>query len=62
VAAASRKFIARPWTVEVDGLVHKPRLFDLDEILAISPPEERVDRTRFVEAWSTRWLPTDSII
>lgn len=52
VAAAAAKFIARPWTVTVDGLVHKPRIFDLDEVLRISPPEERIYRMRCVEAWS----------
>lgn len=52
VTAASRNFVARPWTVTVDGLVHKSKTFDLDEILQISPPEERVYRMRCVEAWS----------
>lgn len=52
VAAAAAKFVARPWTVTVDGLVRKPRVFDLDELLRISPPEERIYRMRCVEAWS----------
>jgi sulfoxide reductase catalytic subunit YedY len=52
VAAAAAKFVTRPWTVTVDGLVHKPRVFDLDEVLTISPPEERIYRMRCVEAWS----------
>lgn len=52
VAGASASFVARPWTVTVDGLVHKERVFDLDEILRISPPEERIYRMRCVEAWS----------
>jgi sulfoxide reductase catalytic subunit YedY len=52
VAAAAEKFVARPWTVTVDGLVHKPRAFDLDEVLRISPAEERIYRMRCVEAWS----------
>jgi sulfoxide reductase catalytic subunit YedY len=52
VAAAAAGFIARPWTVTVDGLVHKPRVFDLEEVLQIGPPEERIYRMRCVEAWS----------
>jgi sulfoxide reductase catalytic subunit YedY len=52
VAAAAGGFIARPWTVAVDGLAHKPRVFDLDELLRISPAEERIYRMRCVEAWS----------
>lgn len=52
VAAASRAFVSKPWTIAVDGLVHKAKTFDLDEILQLSPPEERVYRMRCVEAWS----------
>jgi sulfoxide reductase catalytic subunit YedY len=43
---------SRPWTVEVNGLCHAPRTFDLDELLAAFPLEERVYRMRCVEAWS----------
>ena len=42
----------RPWTVQVDGLVHKPRRFDLDELLQLAPLEERIYRLRCVEGWS----------
>ena len=42
----------RPWTVTVDGLVGKPRTFDIDEILKLAPLEERIYRLRCVEAWS----------
>ena len=42
----------RPWTIEVGGEVHKPRTFDIEEILARYPREERVYRLRCVEAWS----------
>ena len=52
VAAASTGFVSKPWRVAVDGLVHKPKVFDLDEILKISTPEERVYRMRCVEGWS----------
>jgi sulfoxide reductase catalytic subunit YedY len=52
VAPASVGFVARPWTIEVTGLCAKPKTFDLDELLAISPPEERIYRMRCVEAWS----------
>jgi len=52
VARRARKFIARPWTVEVGGMVHKPKRFDLDEILKLAPLEDRVYRFRCVEAWS----------
>ena len=42
----------RPWTVKVEGEVHKPKVFDIEEILKSFPAEERVYRLRCVEAWS----------
>jgi len=47
VAQKARKLITRPWTVEVGGLVQKPRTFDIDEILKF-PQEERIYRFRCV--------------
>jgi len=52
VAPAARKFVARPWTISVEGLVQKPKTFDLDDLLKLAPPEDRVYRHRCVEAWS----------
>ena len=51
VASAARGFVTRPWSVAVEGLVDKPRTFDLDELLKF-PLEERVYRLRCVEGWS----------
>ena len=42
----------RPWTVRVEGLVKKPRTFDIDSLLKLRPLEDRVYRHRCVEAWS----------
>ena len=42
----------RPWTVSVDGEVHNPKTYDIDDILQRFPAEERVYRLRCVEAWS----------
>jgi sulfoxide reductase catalytic subunit YedY len=42
----------RPWTVEVGGLVAKPRKFDIDELLTLAPLEERIYSLRCVEGWS----------
>ena len=42
----------RPWTVKVDGLVHKPKTYDVDDLLKAFPLEERVYSLRCVEAWS----------
>jgi sulfoxide reductase catalytic subunit YedY len=45
-------FRPRPWTVTVEGEVHKPRTFDLDDILTRYPAQERIYRLRCVEGWS----------
>jgi methionine sulfoxide reductase catalytic subunit len=42
----------RPWTVQVDGLVKKPKSCDIDTLLKMRPLEERIYRHRCVEAWS----------
>ncbi|MBA2501643.1 MAG: protein-methionine-sulfoxide reductase catalytic subunit MsrP [Pyrinomonadaceae bacterium] len=52
VAGRARNFNARPWTISVEGLANKPRTFDLDDLLRIAPPEERIYRLRCVEGWS----------
>jgi sulfoxide reductase catalytic subunit YedY len=52
VAYYAEGFVTRPWTLEVGGLVAKPRTFDLDELARLFPLEERVYRFRCVEAWS----------
>jgi len=41
-----------PWAVEVGGLVKKPATFGLEDLLKLSPLEERVYRLRCVEGWS----------
>ena len=52
VANKARRFVTRPWTVAVEGLVQKPKVFDIDDLLKISAPEERIYRHRCVERWS----------
>lgn len=42
----------RPWTVRVDGMVKKPKTFDIEALLKLRPLEDRVYRHRCVEAWS----------
>jgi sulfoxide reductase catalytic subunit YedY len=41
-----------PWSVVVDGLVDKPGTYDLGDLIAGLPIEERIYRFRCVEAWS----------
>lgn len=42
----------RPWTVSVEGLVNKPKVWDIDNLIKLAPLEERVYRLRCVEGWS----------
>jgi len=41
-----------PWSIEVDGAVHKPGKLNLEDILSSFNLEERIYRLRCVEAWS----------
>jgi sulfoxide reductase catalytic subunit YedY len=52
VAHEARNFKTDGWKVAVGGMVNKPKVFDMDAIRKLSPPEERVYRMRCVEAWS----------
>jgi sulfoxide reductase catalytic subunit YedY len=51
-AREAHRLRVRPWTVKVDGLVRRPRTFDIDELIRLFPLEERVYSLRCVEAWS----------
>ncbi len=52
VASAAAGFKTAGWKISVEGLCGKPRVFDLDDLKKLAPPEERVYRMRCVEAWS----------
>lgn len=51
VAPAAQGFVTQPWSVSVEGLVNKPKVYDLNELLKF-PLEERIYRLRCVEGWS----------
>ena len=51
-AKYAKSLITRPWTVAVEGLVKKPKIYDIDELLKLAPLEERIYRLRCVEGWS----------
>lgn len=52
VAVAAKDFRTDGWQLVVDGMVDKPRSFSIDDLHALSAPQERVYRMRCVEAWS----------
>jgi methionine sulfoxide reductase catalytic subunit len=51
-ADVAKNFKTRPWTVTIDGLVKKKLQLDVDTILKMAAPEERIYRHRCVEGWS----------
>ncbi|HEX8735252.1 MAG TPA: protein-methionine-sulfoxide reductase catalytic subunit MsrP [Pyrinomonadaceae bacterium] len=51
VARAAENFVTRPWTIEVGGMVQKPKTFDIEDLLSFEQ-EERIYRFRCVEGWS----------
>ena len=42
----------RPWTVVIEGEVKKPQVFGIEDLLKLSPQEDRTYRMRCVEGWS----------
>ena len=46
------KFKTRPWKVTIDGSVAKKQVLEVDDIIKMAPPEERIYRHRCVEGWS----------
>lgn len=51
-AQNAKYLVTKPWTVTVEGEVKKPKTYDIDQIMKLSPLEERIYRLRCVEAWS----------
>jgi sulfoxide reductase catalytic subunit YedY len=51
-AGLAKNFKTRPWTVTIDGAVDKKQTLDVDTIIKMAPPEERIYRHRCVEGWS----------
>jgi sulfoxide reductase catalytic subunit YedY len=51
-ADLAKNFKTRPWTVTIDGEVKKKQVLDVDTIIKMAAPEERIYRHRCVEGWS----------
>jgi len=51
-AGLAKDFKTRPWSVTIDGLVEKKQVLDVDTIIKMATPEERIYRHRCVEGWS----------
>jgi sulfoxide reductase catalytic subunit YedY len=51
-AGLAKDFKTRPWTVTIDGQVKKKQVLDVDAVMKMAAPEERIYRHRCVEGWS----------
>jgi sulfoxide reductase catalytic subunit YedY len=51
-AANAHTLKTSPWSVDIEGMVKKPGKLNLEDLLKISPMEERIYRLRCVEGWS----------
>jgi sulfoxide reductase catalytic subunit YedY len=51
-ARLAQDFRIRPWTLSIEGLLKKKQVLDVDSIIKLAAPEERIYRHRCVEGWS----------
>ena len=51
-AKNAHTLVTKPWSVAVEGLVKNPKSYTLEDLLKLSPQEERIYRLRCVEGWS----------
>ncbi len=51
-AELAKNLKSRPWKVTIDGLVSKKQVLQVDDIIKMATPEERIYRHRCVEGWS----------
>lgn len=51
-AVNAKKFRTTPWSIAIEGEVHKPQTLDMEKLLKLAPLEERIYRMRCVEGWS----------
>ena len=51
-AREAGSLVTHPWTVTVEGEIKRPKVYNIDELLKLSPLEERIYRMRCVEGWS----------
>jgi len=52
ISFPAKKLPVENWKIKIEGLVHEPRILDVDKIIQAMPLEQRVYRLRCVETWS----------
>ena len=51
-AKNAHSLVTKPWSVAIEGLVKQPKTYTLEDLIKLSPQEERIYRLRCVEGWS----------
>src|SRR5450830_566398 len=51
-AKNAHTLVTKPWSVVVEGLVKQPKTYTLEDLIKLSPQQERIYRLRCVEGWS----------
>ncbi len=51
-AKNAHTLVTKPWSVAVEGMVKNPKTYTIEDLIKLSPQEERIYRLRCVEGWS----------
>jgi methionine sulfoxide reductase catalytic subunit len=51
-AKNAHTLVTKPWSVAIEGMVKTPKTYTLEDLIKLSPQEERIYRLRCVEGWS----------
>ena len=51
-AKNAHTLVTKPWSVAIEGMVKQPKSYALEDLIKLSPQEERIYRLRCVEGWS----------
>ena len=51
-AKNAHTLLTTPWSVAIEGLVKQPKSYTLEDLIKLSPQEDRLYRLRCVEGWS----------
>src|SRR5688572_11764135 len=52
VATLAQNLMPRPWSLRIEGEVEQPKSIDIEQLVRVHHPEERIYRLRCIEGWS----------
>jgi sulfoxide reductase catalytic subunit YedY len=52
VATLAQNLMPRPWSLRIEGEVEQPSSLDIEELVRVHRPQERIYRLRCIEGWS----------